>query len=132
MAEKLPHAKSFQSLVGYQKSAYLAKEVFAASQDFPDHEIYTLTNQTRRSSRSIGSQIAEAWVKQSHKNHFISKLTDATAELNETEHWLEIAYQCEYLSQASYQELKDLAQEVGRILGGMIRKADVFCQQKKA
>ena len=130
MTEKLPFAKSFQSLVGYQKSVDLAKEVFAASEDFPDHEIYTLTNQIRRSSRSIGSQIAEAWAKRSYKKHFISKLTDATAELNETEHWLEIAYQCEYLSQASYRELKDLTHEVGRLLGGMIKKADVFCQQK--
>ena len=130
MAEKLPYAKSFQSLVGYQKSVRLAKEVFETSKDFPDHEIYTLTNQIRRSSRSIGSQIAEAWAKRSYKKHFISKLTDATAELNETEHWIEIAYQCGYLSQVSYQELKDLSQEVGRILGGMIIKADRFCQTK--
>ncbi|MEJ2448900.1 MAG: four helix bundle protein, partial [Anaerolineales bacterium] len=65
--ENLPHVKKFQQLVVYQKSRELALLVFEISKSFPPQELYSLTNQIRRSSRSIGAQIAESWAKRPYK-----------------------------------------------------------------
>lgn len=65
---------------------------------FPKEEMYSLTDQVRRSSRSIGAQIAEAWGKRKYERHFVSKLTDADGEQLETQHWIETALDCSYVS----------------------------------
>ena len=72
----LPHASSFRDLVVYQKAKAAAKLIFTVTKDFPREEMYSLTDQIRRSSRSMGAQIAEAWSKRRFEKHFISKLTD--------------------------------------------------------
>jgi four helix bundle protein len=77
----------------------LAKAVFEASKTFPREEAYSLTDQGRRASRSIGAQIAEAWAKRRYARHFASKLTDADGEQLETQHWLIMAFDCGYLSE---------------------------------
>jgi four helix bundle protein len=59
--------------------------------------MFSLTNQIRRSSRSVGAQIAEAWAKRKYKKHFISKLTDADGEQLETQHWIETALDSSYI-----------------------------------
>jgi four helix bundle protein len=123
----LPHAKSFRDLVVYQKAKALAKEIFQISKRFPREETYSLTDQIRRCSRSIGAQIAEAWAKRLYEKHFISKLTDADGEQNETQHWVDTALDCEYLSVAEATKLNQQCEEIGRLLGGIMAKAEQFC-----
>lgn len=93
----MSHANSFRDLEVYILSCELAKEIFQLSKKFPKEETYSLTDQVRRSSRSVGAQISEAWAKRRYEKHFISKLTDADGELQETQHWVKCAYDCNYI-----------------------------------
>jgi four helix bundle protein len=93
--------------------------------------MFSLTDQIRRSSRSIGAQIAEAWAKRRYEKHFVSKLTDANAEQQETQHWLDTAADCGYLTRNQAATLNERCTEIGRLLGGMIAKADLFCGPPK-
>lgn len=124
---KLAYAKSHRDLIVYQKTRALANEIFMLTKSFPREEMYSLTDQIRRSSRSVGAQIAEAWAKRRYEKHFISKLTDADGEQHETQHWLETALDCEYIAQVRSQELVEKCREIGRLLGSMMDKADLFC-----
>jgi four helix bundle protein len=123
----LPHAKSFRDLVAYQKAKALAKEIFQTSKRFPREEAYSLTDQIRRCSRSIGAQISEAWGKRLYEKHFISKLTDADGEQNETQHWIDTAADCDYLNETERLSLIRKCEEIGRLIGGMIAKSEKFC-----
>ena len=125
------YARSFRDLTVYQKSFALAKRVFALSKDFPKEERFSLTDQIRRSSRSIGAHIAEAWAKRRYERHFVSKLTDADAEQMETQHWIEVASDCGYLSAENAQELLAGSIDTGRLLQGMIHKAALFCSANR-
>ncbi len=127
MSEKLPYAEQYQDLIAYKKSMDLADQIYQETKSFPKEEAYSLTNQIRRASRSVGAQIAEAWSKRMYIKHFISKLTDASAELNETEHWINIAYKCKYISKNTRNELVDLCKLINRLICGMISKAELFC-----
>ena len=129
MKNKLPYVKEYRDLLAYKKSLELAEMVFQETKSFPKEEVFSLTNQLRRSSRSIGAQIAESWGKRLYVKHFVSKLTDAIAELYETEHWLDIAYNCKYIKLETRDELSEKCKEIGRLLGGMISKADLFCEK---
>ena len=93
----MTYAKSFGELDVYKLSGDLAKDIFQISKSFPKEETYSLTDQIRRSSRSIGAQISEAWAKRRYEKHFISKLTDADGEQQETQHWMETASDCNYI-----------------------------------
>lgn len=124
---KLAYAKSHRDLIVYQKTRALANEIFNLTKSFPKEEMYSLTDQIRRSSRSVGAQIAEAWAKRRYEKHFISKLTDADGEQHETQHWLETALDCEYISDAQARGLVEKCREVGHLLGSMMDKADLFC-----
>ncbi|MCP4417514.1 MAG: four helix bundle protein [Chloroflexi bacterium] len=126
----LPHAGSYRGLIVYQKTRQLARDIFDITQKFPSEEKYSLTDQIRRSSRSIGAQIAESWGKRRYEKHFISKLTDAVSEQYETEHWLLSAQDCGYITQKEVQSLMNQCAEIGRMLNGMIDKADRFCQPR--
>ncbi len=88
---------SVRELDVYQSAFSLQQEIFAVSKAFPREETYSLTDQIRRSSRSIGANLSEAWAKRRYPAHFLSKLTDADGELQETLHWLSSAEACEYL-----------------------------------
>ncbi len=123
---ELPYAKSFRELIAYQKSRQFAQTVFEATKTFPRQEMYSLTDQIRRSSRSVGAQIAEAWGKRRYVKSFITKLVDADSEQMETQHWIGIAYDCGYLDHEQATNLKNQCQEIGRILGGMLATADQF------
>lgn len=125
--EQLPYVKRFQDLLAYTLARELAQEIFDLSREFPREERYSLTDQIRRSSRSVGAQIAEAWGKRRYKRHFISKLTDADGEQLETQHWLLSALDCRYIKRNKYKELMRKSIRIGKLLGGMIGKADVFC-----
>ncbi len=104
-----------------------SREVFKLSRTFPKEEVYSLTDQVRRSSRSIGAQIAEAWAKRRYEKHFVSKLSDADGEQLETQHWIETAEDCGYLSSAQTTEVNEGLAEIGRMLNSMMSKADQFC-----
>ena len=123
----MKHAESFKDLLVYQKAREVAKEVFKITQSFPKEEMYSLTDQVRRSSRSIGAQIAEAWGKRRYEKHFISKLTDADAEQLETQHWIEVAEDCNYVIHAQALQIISKCSEIGRMLNSMIKKAEQFC-----
>jgi four helix bundle protein len=130
MASGLKRVGSFRELLVYQKSRQLALEIFQLTKRFPKEEMYALTDQIRRSSRSIGGQIAEAWAKRRYEKHFISKLTDADGEQQETQHWIGVAYDCEYWDRTTATDLREKCQEIGRLLGGMLEKSDQFCNNE--
>jgi four helix bundle protein len=96
---ELNHAQSFRELVVYQKAKKVTRTIFEVAKDFPKEETYSLTDQIRRASRSIGAQLAEAWAKRRYEKHFISKLIDADAEQMETQDWIDEARDCQYLDQ---------------------------------
>jgi four helix bundle protein len=102
-------------------------EFFEATKRFPKEEAFSLTDQIRRSSRSIGAQIAEAWAKRDSVRHFASKLTDADGEQMETQHWLITAVEDGYLAPEIGRPLFELCLEVGRMLGRMKDRAADFC-----
>ncbi len=89
--------KTHQDLEVYKESFDLAMQIFQNSKSFPKEERYSLTDQVRRSSRSICANLAEAWRKRRYEASFISKLSDAEAEPAETRVWIEFAVKCEYL-----------------------------------
>lgn len=126
MVEK-KYAKSHRDLIVYQKSRILARAIFELTKSFPKEETYSPTDQIRRSSRSIGAQIAEAWAKRVYEKHFISKLTDSDGEQHETQHWIETAEDCGYVSHERSELLVEQCREVRRLLGSMIDKASLFC-----
>lgn len=111
---------SFEQLEVYQLSCELDLRIFEATKGWPKEEMYSLTDQIRRSSRSIGANIAEAWAKRRYPAHFISKLTDADGELQETKHWLTRAESYRYLSDTQFAELSSRTQQIGRMLGAML------------
>jgi four helix bundle protein len=125
--EKPVYANSFRELIAYQKSRQLAMAIFQTTKRFPKEEIYSLTDQIRRSSRSIGAQIAEAWAKRKYEKSFISKLTDADGEQQETQHWIDIALDCDYIDNTQADTLRKACFEIGLMLGSMIVKASHFC-----
>ena len=124
---RLPHAHNFRDLIVYKKSRQLAQSIFTVSKRFPREEAYSLTDQIRRSSRSVGAQIAESWGKRRYENHFISKLTDADAEQYETQYWIEVAADCDYINTDQARQLINQCTEIGRLLGSMMAKSNQFC-----
>jgi four helix bundle protein len=125
--DNFQYAHCFRDLIVYQKAREVACKVFKLSQRFPKEETYSLIDQGRRSSRSIGAQIAEAWGKRRYERHFVSKLTDADAEQLETQHWLETALDCTYINTDQRDTLCEDLKEIGRMLNSMIEKAPSFC-----
>jgi four helix bundle protein len=111
----------------YQKALSVSQQVFELSKSFPSEEKYSLTDQIRRSSRSVGAQIAEAWGKRRYEKHFVSKLTDADAEQLETQHWVDVATECGYFNREQQTKLHNDLEELGRMLHSMIEKAERFC-----
>lgn len=116
-----------QNLELYKIAFHLQQEVFKISKQWPREETYALTGQVRRSSRSIGANLSEAWSKRAYPAHFLSKLTDADAELSETRHWISTAAACLYLSENEHAWLNDLAYQTGKKVGAMILKSEQFC-----
>lgn len=123
----MSYVKKFQDLIVYQKSLIAAQEIFNITKSFPSEEKYSLIDQIRRSSRSIGAQIAEAWGKRNYPKHFVSKLTDADAEQLESQHWILVSYKSGYIDQTMYQKLLSQFEEIGKMLNSMMRKSDSFC-----
>lgn len=128
---ELAYARSFRDLLVYRRAFQVAKRIFELSKVFPEEEKYALTSQIRRSSRSVGAQITEAWAKRKYERHFTSKLTDADGEQLETQHWTRVAFSCGYLEESAARFLIASLEEIGRLLHGMIDKAEAFCSATK-
>ena len=112
--------ESFKDLIVYQKAYKLAMEIFDISKDFPKDEKYSLTDQLRRSSRSVTACIAESWARRRYEKSFINKLTDSLGEELETESWLDYARDCKYISISIHRHLLDEYEEVRKILISII------------
>ncbi len=123
----MEYVTSFRDLKVYKLARKLAKEIFERTKSFPKDEQFSLTSQVRRSSRSMGAQIPEAWAKRRYINHFINKLTDADGEQQETQHWIETSLDCGYLTREEAKYFIGQCEVIGRMLSKMMDKADSFC-----
>jgi len=121
---------SAKDLRVYQKAYALAMEIFELSRKWPVEEKYSLTDQIRRSSRSVCSNLRESWAKRRYEAHFISKLTDSDGENSETDTWLDFVRDCQYLSEEDHRHLVQECQAVGAMLGSMINDPSSFLIKK--
>ena len=119
--------KSFRELTVYQKAFEQAMRIFEITKRFPREEQYSLTDQMRRASRSVCTNIGEAWRKRRYVAHFVSKLTDADAAATETMIWLDFSLSCGYLDAKVHTDLSNAYDEIGKMLGSMISTPEKFC-----
>lgn len=112
---------TFKKLQVYRKAYLLAMKIFELSKSFPKEEKYSLTDQVRRSSRSVCANFAEAFRKKQYPKHFLSKLSDSDAENSETSTWIDFAFSCQYISKENHQDLIEQNANVGRLLNDIIR-----------
>lgn len=117
----------YKDLGIYRKAVELRRAVFASSKAWPKEERYALTDQVRRSSRSIGANVAEAWAKRRYPKHFVSKLTDALAEGEETIVWLDTARECGYLEPDEHDTLTRTTRQICAGLVHMMRSPGSWC-----
>jgi len=119
--------ESFRELKVYKAAFELQQQIFELTKRFPKEELYSLTDQIRRSSRSIGANLAEAWQKRRYVAHFVSKLSDADGEQAETQHWLDTSHASKYISSDEHELLMNKCKEIGRMLGKMLNEPDKWC-----
>ncbi|RLD50492.1 MAG: diversity-generating retroelement protein bAvd family protein [Bacteroidetes bacterium] len=117
---------SFRQLQVYQKAFKLAMEIFEMTKKFPVEERYSLTDQIRRSSRSVCANIGEAYRKRRYPKHFISKLSDCDAENTESQVWLDFSLSCKYINKEKYNDLISKSEEIGKLLGFMMNNSEKF------
>lgn len=110
--------KSHRELEVYKLAFKAAMEIFHLTKMFPQEERYSLTDQMRRASRSVCSNIAEAWRKRIYKTAFVAKLNDAEAEACETQTWLNFSISCKYIDKDTYKSLNEI---YDRIIGKLVR-----------
>jgi len=129
MAQKRTESEflGFKDLIVYQKAFVLAMDVFQLTKCFPKNEVYGLTDQLRRSTRSIGSNLAEAYPRRKYFKYFVSKLIDAQSEACETIHWLDMSHACEYIDETSHRHYKNLTYEIQRMIEKIIQNPSKFC-----
>jgi len=117
---------SAKDLDVYKKAYQLAMTIFRVTRTFSDEERFALTGQIRRSSRSVCLNLREAWSKRRYEAHFVSKLTDCDGENSETDSSLDFARDCKYITVECHAELTALTQQVGKMLGSMIKNPRPF------
>ncbi len=123
--------RSFRELTVYQKAFEQAMRIFEVTKTFPKGEQYALTDQIRRSARSVCTNIGEAWRKRRYPAHFVSKLTDADGEATETMIWLDFSLHCGYLDSAIHTELCSEYEQIGKMLGSMTSAPEKFCYRDR-
>jgi four helix bundle protein len=116
----------YKKLLAYEKGFTLSMKIFEITKKFPSEEKYSLTDQIRRSSRSVCVNLTEAYRRRRYKDYFLSKLNDCETENNETQVWLDFALACNYVTNQQYEELTALNNEVGKIIWYMINNPDKF------
>ena len=115
-----------KSLRVFQLAYTLAMEIFRISRTFPKEERYSLTDQIRRSSRSVPANIAEGYRKRQYPNAFTNKMSDADGEATETQVWLDISLDCGYIDGKTHERLISEYKQVGSMLGHMINNPTKF------
>ena len=120
--------RGYRDLKVYALAYQVALDIHEVTKQYPKEEKYSLTDQIRRSSRSVPANIAEAWKKRRYEKAFISKLIDCAGEAGETEVWLDFSKDFEYIKDDEHQHLMQKYDEVNRMLFGMIDKSDKFCR----
>ncbi len=119
---------SFRDLIVYQKAYRLAMGIFEITKKFPKEEKYSLTDQIRRSSRAVTSNIAESWAKKAYIKHFVSKLSDSLGEEFETEVWLDYSRDCKYIDERVHGRLMSEYEEVRKMIISMMHNPEKFCK----
>jgi len=119
-------AKNAKETRVYKLAFELAMEIFEVTKDFPKEEKYSLTDQIRRSSRSVCTCLAEAYRKKRYELHFVAKVSDSDMENSETSTWLDFSFACKYIDQVLYLKLISRCQEVGRLLNHMTNNPDQY------
>ncbi|MFY9308678.1 MAG: four helix bundle protein [Bacteroidia bacterium] len=119
-------AKNIKETKVYGLGFDLAMKIFEVSKTFPKEETYSLTDQVRRSSRSVCTNLSEGFRKRLYPAHFITKVSDADMENSETQTWLQFALACKYISQNQYEAFSNTSEEVGRLLNHMINNPDKY------
>jgi four helix bundle protein len=122
---------SFRDLTVYRKAFELAMDIFQLTKNFPADEKYSLTSQIRRSSRSVCSNVSEAYRKRFYRAHFISKTTDADMENSETQTWIDFTLNCDYCSKEDYDRLFKQSEEVGRLLNHMLENPEKYLRKNE-
>ena len=134
-------AKSVDDLEVYKLAFELQRRIFKITKTFPREEMYSLTDQVRRSSRSVGANIREAWAKRRYPAHFVSKLSDSDGfrlvgrsysserESEETIHWILSAHDCEYIDAVSRDDFKKEYRHVSGMLNKMMDSPDSWCKR---
>ncbi|HNT67611.1 MAG TPA: four helix bundle protein [Syntrophorhabdaceae bacterium] len=121
--------QSVNDLEVYKIAFETSMAIFEISKTFPKEERYSLTDQVRRSSRSVCANLAEGWRKRRYKAVFINKLLDAAQEAAETQTWLEFALASNYMNKEQYNALNEHYEHIFAMLNSMEKKADTFCRQ---
>ncbi|WP_051891172.1 four helix bundle protein [Chryseobacterium sp. JM1] len=116
-----------QELKVFQKSFEIAQQIYELSKSFPKEELYSLTDQIRRSSRSVSANISEAWGKRRYQKSFIAKLTDSEGEARETQTWLQFALACEYINDEQFGKLNNEYNQIIGMLVTMIGQSEKWC-----
>ena len=124
----MPTSQGFRGLRVYQLAFKLAMEIYRESKKFPREELYSLTDQIRRASRSVASNIGEGYRRKLYPKMFVSKMSDADGEGSETQVWIEFAYACGYISAELRLRWLEGYEEIGRMLGGMIAHPEKVCR----
>ena len=128
MNEERKRINSVRELDVYTLAFKTAMEIFETSKRFPKEEQYSLTDQIRRSSRSVCTNLAEGWRKRRYEAVFINKLSDASQECAETQTWLEFALACKYINHEVFENLDERYEHIFAMLVTMVRKSESFCK----
>lgn len=119
--------KFHQDLKVFQKSFDVAMRIFELSRRFPKEETYSLTDQMRRSSRSVSANISEAWGRRKYEKSFVAKLTDSEGEARETQTWLQFSLACNYINEEQFDNLNNQYNEIIGMLVVMMNQSNKWC-----
>ena len=125
--ERKKDIKHFRDLEVYQLAFSSAMKIFEITKNFPKEEMYSLVDQIRKSSRSVCSNIAEAWQKRQYIAVFKNKITDAMQEASETQCWLDFSLACQYIGKELFEELDNEYKRINAMLRSMEKNAKKFC-----
>ena len=125
---EIKRINSVRELRVYQAAFDAAMDVFNMTKTFPNEERYSLIDQVRRSSRSVCSNLAEAWRKRRYLAVFVNKLSDASQEAAETQTWLEFSLKCNYIDKRKFEELDERYEHIFAMLFTMNKRAESFCK----
>jgi four helix bundle protein len=124
---KRRNIKHFRDLEVYRRAFMAAMTIFQVTKAFPPEERYSLVDQIRRASRSVCSNLAEAWRKRQYIAVFKNKMTDSMQEASETQCWLEFSLACGYIDRAVFESLDNEYEAIIAMLSSMENKAEKFC-----